>query len=611
MKKSIFPTIILAAAFMPQAAIANDSNTALFSFSDLREEAAVWGKQTKETFDVAIRLARPEAVGKRVVSFSVPMYEGTGIENIKVWLSTGLEVENKQVVADIVSMPASIANDRLEVTFPDGGYEVPEGGLYAGYTFTITETDCQANKKPIALTYGRDPDGLFIHSTRSYLAWKALSEDLGGLSAITLGLQGDIQPDCWNISVPEEMNFDAKSESISIPIQAWSAGSGDPATLDFICHVGEETFPASVPNPGAGKTQFLFPYTLTLTVPAKGHSGLEDVKVELFEVQARPNQSEGRNGTVAGYWYDRMPQRGVLVEEYTGLWCVWCPKGYVALERMAQEPGFIGVAIHNDDAMTTLSPQLYPNSVPGLPGCWVDRSLSIDPTYENVRAAYEEALAAYSPIEVTLEGTLSEDLKAELKASITSMRPLKHGLLPFFYVLADGLEDDSWRQSNAFSGRDPELYPGMEFFIEAPEKVSGLVYNDVLAAFTTPAGTAEGFPLSEPGTVKAGELCELNAEFDLSQAVAIVERNGYCNLGEKATSFKGVFGVADAETGKVLNAASCSLSGSGINGVEAAETVKVEYFDLTGRRMAETERGLAIRVATLADGTRRATKTRR
>lgn len=65
----------------------------------------------------------------------------------------------------------------------------------------------------------------------------------------------------------------------------------------------------------------------------------------------------------------------VLVEEGTGTWCGWCPRGKVAMEYMYDNyPDFIGIMVHNGDPMT-LADYDANIQVSGYPGCQVDRDL--------------------------------------------------------------------------------------------------------------------------------------------------------------------------------------------------------------------------------------------
>src|SRR5690606_15176784 len=73
-----------------------------------------------------------------------------------------------------------------------------------------------------------------------------------------------------------------------------------------------------------------------------------------------------------------------LIEEGTGTWCGWCPRGAVAMEYMYNNHSdkFVGVAVHNGDPMTNIE---YDNAVSftGFPGMHMDR------TYKDVGVSLE------------------------------------------------------------------------------------------------------------------------------------------------------------------------------------------------------------------------------
>lgn len=71
----------------------------------------------------------------------------------------------------------------------------------------------------------------------------------------------------------------------------------------------------------------------------------------------------------------------VIVEEATGTWCGWCPRGAVALERLTYKypERFIGIAVHNGDPMTVTE---YDSGLAatGFPNAVVNRNEFIDPS---------------------------------------------------------------------------------------------------------------------------------------------------------------------------------------------------------------------------------------
>ncbi len=90
------------------------------------------------------------------------------------------------------------------------------------------------------------------------------------------------------------------------------------------------------------------------------------------------------------------PKR-VLIEEGTGTWCGWCPRGKVAMEYMYNNySDFIGIMVHNDDPMTLAE---YDNSiqVSGYPGCQVDRDLENASVSQSLFEQYYNTYKSVTP----------------------------------------------------------------------------------------------------------------------------------------------------------------------------------------------------------------------
>lgn len=125
------------------------------------------------------------------------------------------------------------------------------------------------------------------------------------------------------------------------------------------------------------------------------------------------------NGTVASS--SVAFERAFVVEEGTGTWCANCPRGILAMRYMEEtygDKGFIGIAVHNGDDMST--PTYSPIEsmfFPQLPMCTINRTISCDPS----KSVLEEAYKLYNTIafakvdlEISYEGERPEaiDVKA-------------------------------------------------------------------------------------------------------------------------------------------------------------------------------------------------------
>ncbi len=95
-------------------------------------------------------------------------------------------------------------------------------------------------------------------------------------------------------------------------------------------------------------------YAFEHTVPYTALDGENMVSVSIGTVNGVEDGDVSNNGTEAAITgYTPATNRKVLVEEGTGTWCGWCPRGEVLIEQMIAEYGdyFIPIAVHAGDPM--------------------------------------------------------------------------------------------------------------------------------------------------------------------------------------------------------------------------------------------------------------------
>ncbi|MDP4763403.1 MAG: T9SS type A sorting domain-containing protein [Salibacteraceae bacterium] len=217
----------------------------------------------------------------------------------------------------------------------------------------------------------------------------------------------------------------------------------------------------------------------------------------------------------------------VLVEEATGTWCQWCPRGAVWMAIMEERypDHFVGVAVHNGDPMTVaVYDDGIGNYIGGYPSSIVDRGADIDPSamepdfIERVQEAPAGILcesinyvAGASTMELTLQVVLLENITSDWKVA--------------FVVTEDSVTGtgSGYNQSNAYAGGGSgELIgAGLEWHNE-PSSVpaSKMVYNHVGRAI---APSFEGMNNSFPSGGSVGDTFSftttitIGTDWDLDQ----------------------------------------------------------------------------------------------
>lgn len=291
--------------------------------------------------------------------------------------------------------------------------------------------------------------------------------------------------------------------------------------------------------------------------------------------------------------------RRVVVEEGTGTWCRYCPRGIVGMKMMAEKypDRFIGIAVHSgEDPMAIADYRPLQNAFPTLPMCKADRNTLGDP-YEDIERMVTAELEQTCNVDYYIDVSLSGDAVTAY-SSVTVREPFAATSLNFAYVVVEDNVcmpgDRSYYQKNIYSGKDQEM-GGWEML---PEEVSDYAFMDVARGI---GGGYDGLPLLESDLL-AGESAQFMYRFLLPDN--ILDRNNVSIVGL----------VIDAATGHILNACKRPLlKPSGADNIAAGAgvgPVSTAYYTVDGRAVnADALRsGLYVRVTVYADGTRSVVK---
>lgn len=187
--------------------------------------------------------------------------------------------------------------------------------------------------------------------------------------------------------------------------------------------------------------------------------GNHTVKVRLVSVDGEPDVYDGNNSaTVSLLGTTVSVVKRVLMEEFTGINCGWCPRGIVSIDQCIERypDNFIAIAKHNyyQETPEALKSPTYDYDLTGTwPYCTVDRIFTFDPvpanSLTNVNAALElgtvvglDAVATFVP---------ENDNRVNVKATAQFTLADKEANYRFaFAVVEDGIT--GYRQNNAYAG---------------------------------------------------------------------------------------------------------------------------------------------------------------
>ena len=145
----------------------------------------------------------------------------------------------------------------------------------------------------------------------------------------------------------------------------------------------------------------------------------------------------------------------MLVEDYTGTWCGYCPRVSYAIEQVKkQTDDAVIIAIHQGDPMAfgQVSTLMSSFGVTGFPTAFIDRKTRWTPPEPNNISQVTGKLTGKSYAALAMESSVDGDMltvKVKLKMGY-NYKALKLGL----YILEDGIKYDQRNWTSYYSG-DP------------------------------------------------------------------------------------------------------------------------------------------------------------
>ncbi|MCK5846956.1 MAG: Omp28-related outer membrane protein [Bacteroidales bacterium] len=206
----------------------------------------------------------------------------------------------------------------------------------------------------------------------------------------------------------------------------------------------------------------------------------------------------------------------VIVEEATGTWCGWCPRGTVALEFLAKDyHGFAqGIAVHNGDPMTDSIYDIGIGTlISGYPSALVNRGNDINPS--TIWSYVNDALVT-PPTAFLVNGAKITGNKLEVSITADFKAIANNNWKLACVIVEDSVTGttSAYNQSNSYSGGGSGdlIMPDGTNWANLPSSVpaSQMIYNHVARAISP---SFEGYDNSFPTSVVVGDAHTLNFTF--------------------------------------------------------------------------------------------------
>ena len=589
-----------------------------YSYNTDNRESITYGYDKKEEYDVAIKICDPALTGSRILGmkFSIAC-DPEVVDNCSVWLSSELRLERingkNTNIPDICQTEFIPETREISVSFSEP-YTIPEEGVFAGYSLNVISTENGGNR-PIELVNGNNPYGLYLHSSRSQLEWKSMATLLQKESPVIILIEGDFYPDAATPSFPDYTEV-AAGDRYPMKVKIFNYGTAPVQNISYTYSIGEYhesgeySFDTEIPSIFRASKDVEIP----VMIPEK--SGPYNFSFTLDKVNGLPNKTIITGATGVLQVYPFIPTYRPLIEEYTGLWCQWCPGGMVAMEMLQDEypDNFIGLAYHYNDPMYIIPDSSFPNIPSGYPAIYVDRTESVNPLmFPNEYASYLNK-NTIADINVDLNWTDDSHTLLYATSTVRFLKSITDARYKIAYILlADNLTNPDWYQSNIFSGMSSQEYSGSywEPFITGESEISGLTYNNVVAY----GHDIKGVDASLPSEIMECEVYTQDYFIDIED-IKNIEGIQFSQLSTTTPNYRMIAVLLDCTTPQPL-VMNCNTSPTveGTASVNSSEdsryTVKTIYFDMLGNPVSHPQNGIFIKTEIMNDGFVKSVKIRK
>lgn len=323
----------------------------------------------------------------------------------------------------------------------------------------------------------------------------------------------------------------------------------------------------------------------------------ENIAVTISQVNAAVDSDPSNNtGSAKINTVSALEEKSVVIEEGTGTWCQWCPRGAVAMDYMVSTypNDFIGIAVHNGDPMTVAEYDAAAN-FSGYPSANVDRVLLGQTVSQNAFNSYYNArkdLIVPAGMSVAATGAGNT---VSIVATATFRTPFAAANYRLGVIV---IEDDvtgttsQYNQANAYAGGANGAMGGYES-LPNPVPAAQMVYDHVGRALL---GGYDGQANSVPAVITDGQVVNYTFNYTIPATSTRADMHAVAVL-------------IDQSNGEIVNAIQGSLSGASLGEVEtigmevypnpATDVVNVKFVgnggdyqiaitDLAGRQVAST-----------------------
>ena len=510
-------------------------------------------------------------------------------------------------------------------------FTIPADGALVGYSY-----DGKSSDKSIVLAgISSEAAGCFFqYDYEGERNFESLSSIVGMSSSIQIGLDvSDCEANDATVSANPELTTLVKTKQ-QYPFYITNNSAKPITQLTYSISVdgvngAEKSLDLSSPIEPMETASI--PYTTAFE-----DDGVHTVELNISKVNGNTNINKHSSAEYSIIALEKSADRVSVVEEQTGTWCGWCPRGHVALDLLNKQLGdkVVTLAGHFANGESQVDPMnilgdnitsqaeayadygliaLYVSSLlggDGLPGAMFDRVVAADPyvganttkgkngTYEYGATDLVNLLKEENPSEADFSMTASwaDDKNTDIKVDLTTtFNYNRFGSFPYgvaFVLSENGMtgQGATWKQLNYYSklagvnGASDFNNPDMAAWFKAGSYVS-TTYDNVVVQAWNPLGDAAIVDKSKTDIDK-GEVIHFSTTLKVNSDLI----QNYNNLTLSAL-------LVNLNSLAVVNAAKVVLGNcaAGIEDVNSeANNNVVSRYNVNGMRINGAQKGLNI-----------------
>ena len=510
-------------------------------------------------------------------------------------------------------------------------FTIPADGALVGYSY-----DGKSSDKSIVLAgISSEAAGCFFqYDYEGERNFESLSSIVGMSSSIQIGLDvSDCEANDATVSANPELTTLVKTKQ-QYPFYITNNSAKPITQLTYSISVdgvngAEKSLDLSSPIEPMETASI--PYTTAFE-----DDGVHTVELNISKVNGNTNINKHSSAEYSIIALEKSADRVSVVEEQTGTWCGWCPRGHVALDLLNKQLGdkVVTLAGHyangesQVDPMNILGDNITSQAEAfadyggvamilssmlgggGLPGAMFDRVVAADPyvganttkgkngTYEYGATDLVNLLKEENPSEADFSMTASwaDDKNTDIKVDLTTtFNYNRFGSFPYgvaFVLSENGMtgKGATWKQLNYYSklagvnGASDFNNPDMAAWFKAGSYVS-TTYDNVVVQAWNPLGNAAIVDKSKTDIDK-GEVIPFSTTLKVNSDLI----QNYNNLTLSAL-------LVNLNSLAVVNAAKVVLGNcaAGIEDVNSeANNNVVSRYNVNGMRINGAQKGLNI-----------------